>query len=208
MKQIDLTNQTFGRLTAKKYTQNKWLCVCSCGSSKLVTSYSLRKGITQSCGCLHSEVVIARNTIHAAHGTKAYRIWTNMKDRCTNPNNKAYHRYGGRGITVCERWLKFDNFLADMGQPIENLTLDRIDNNKGYSPRNCKWSTCMEQARNRHTTIVLTAFGETKSLMEWIDDERCNAKRDAIVQRIRTLGWGTEKAITTSPRGKSNKHTS
>lgn len=202
MKQLDLTERTFGRLTAKKYTQGKWQCVCSCGSIKSVSSYNLRKGITQSCGCLHSEVVVARNTIHAAHGTRAYRIWTNMKDRCANPNNKAYHRYGGRGITVCKRWLKFENFLADMGQPLEDLTLDRIDNNKGYEPSNCKWSTYVEQARNRHTAIILTAFGETKPLMKWIDDERCRANRDAIVQRVSNLGWNAEDAITKPIRKK------
>jgi len=198
MKLIDLTGHTFGRLTAKKYLQNnKWECVCSCGVIKSVDGYNLRKGVTQSCGCLHVDTTRQRSTIHKAHGTRAYRIWSNMKDRCTNPNNKAYHRYGGRGITVCKRWVQFKNFLEDMGQPPGALTLERIDNNKGYSKSNCKWATVVEQAKNRTTTTLLTAFGETKSFMEWARDKRCKVTHLSLRQRINTYGWDIERALQT-----------
>ena len=198
MKRINLAGAEFGRLTVKKYiADSKWECVCSCGVIKAIDSYSLRRGITQSCGCLHGDVIKQRNTVHSAHGTKAYRVWSNMKDRCINPNNKAYHRYGGRGITVCKRWMEFINFLEDMGQPPRGLTLDRIDNDEGYNKSNCRWATVVDQAKNRITTTTLTAFGETKSFMEWARDSRCKVSHLSLRQRINTYGWEVEKAIAT-----------
>lgn len=198
MKRIDLSGLVVGRLTVKSYVgQSKWECVCSCGVIKNVASYSLRKHLTQSCGCLHSDVTRARNSIHNNHGTRAYRIWSNMKDRCSNPLNKAYHRYGGRGITVTPRWLEFKNFLEDMGQPPENRTLDRIDNDKGYSPENCRWATISDQARNRFTTTSLEAFGEKKSFTEWAKDERCQVNLGTLRQRVVAYGWSVERALAT-----------
>jgi hypothetical protein len=129
------------------------LCRCDCGALKYVQVSKLRSGWSKSCGCLQAEINAERSTKHGhkkrAGATKAYQVWCNMLSRCTNPNVRAYQDYGARGISVCERWQKFENFLEDMGEPPVGLTIDRVDNNKGYQADNCRWATPVEQARNR-----------------------------------------------------------
>jgi hypothetical protein len=155
----DLIGKKFGRLTPTKYLgtnkwrNGKWLCLCSCGNQKECSSSNLRSGGSKSCGCLQKERTILANTIHGQGRTRIYRIWTNMLERCNNPNNPFYKDYGGRGIIVCKRWLKFENFLKDVGNPPEGLTFDRTNNDKGYFPDNWKWSTPKEQANNRRDNI-------------------------------------------------------
>ena len=159
---IDLTGQKFGRLAAikraDKHTSHAvWLCVCECGNEVLVRSCHLRSGHTQSCGCLQKERTSEASIKHG-HNTKnkrtpEYNIWAMMIQRCENPKNKNYPDYGGRGVTVCERWKTFENFLADMGErPSPNHSLERVDNNKGYSPENCIWADKTIQARNQRTS--------------------------------------------------------
>ena len=125
-----------------------WVCRCDCGTEVEVPSIQLRNGSTKSCGC-----IMNGNTYGETHGrshTKAYKAWSNMIQRCTNPNMKAFKNYGGRGITICADWLEsFDNFYSDMGDPEEGLTLERLDNEEGYSATNCIWATWEEQANNR-----------------------------------------------------------
>ena len=155
----DHAGKTFGRLTPKQFVgmghKNQgalWLCDCSCGREKVVMARSFVSGRTKSCGCLNVEtgVVVGSKKKHGMCGTKIYYIWSAMRDRCNNPNNKRYSRYGGRGITVCSRWLNFKNFYADMGErPTEHHSIDRIDNEGIYEPRNCKWSTAKEQRNNQ-----------------------------------------------------------
>jgi hypothetical protein len=158
MAAIDLAGHVFGKLTALYPTGGRshsgfvWACRCACGASTEASVGRLRSGNTTSCGCARVEANRARathaNTIDGKL-SYTYMSWKAMRARCNNPNAAFYHCYGARGITVCERWSRFEAFLSDMGERPQGLTLDRVDVNAGYSPENCKWSTASEQARNR-----------------------------------------------------------
>ena len=159
----DLTGMRFGRLTVLPIhiTENratKWLCRCDCGNEKYIYRGTLLAGQSNSCGCLRKEKsreTLEGNALSVTHGksySRTYHIWLGMKQRCFNPRNKKYSRYGGRGITVCERWLSFENFLEDMGEVPGDLTIDRIDNDGNYEPGNCRWITTREQFATRSHT--------------------------------------------------------
>lgn len=142
--------ERFGRLTVtttRVPSQTHVECVCDCGTAHRVVAYNW--GRTRSCGCLQREEVARRSTIHGRSGTPSYTCWWNMIQRCSDPRNKYWLCYGGRGITVCDRWTVFVHFYADMGDRPPGLTLDRIDNERGYFPGNCRWATPAEQARNK-----------------------------------------------------------
>lgn len=126
--------------------------------------------------------------------TSTYTIWKTMVARCTRPHAKDFPRYGGRGITVCERWRTFANFLADMGERPAGLTLDRKDGTGGYEPANCRWATPKEQARNRRNNVLLTHDGQTATVAEWA--ERTGLERKTLEYRVRA-GWPAERALTT-----------
>jgi hypothetical protein len=130
---------------------------CDCGKAKEVWSYSLLSGASQSCGCLSSEMVGQRSRTHGMSRGRhpLYGTWCAMWSRCNNPNNPSYPRYGGRGIMVCERWASFEAFCADMGERPPGLTLERVDNHKGYCPENCCWGTRKTQARNRRSNRII-----------------------------------------------------
>jgi hypothetical protein len=163
---IDLTGKHFGRWFVlaihpprMRYGRRGhavcvlWLCRCDCGTERVVFGTNLRRGLSTSCGCRSREKTRERNARHghACRGkvTRAYIRWLSMLQRCCNPNNTAYDYYGGRGISVCERWHTFDNFLSDMGEPPPGLSIDRIDVNGDYEPGNCRWATASEQVRNQ-----------------------------------------------------------
>lgn len=153
---IDLTEKRFGKLVAlsvHKYIDNTriyWLCLCDCGKETIVTTSHLHCGKIRSCGCLKDK---GNNLKHGhtknAKQSKTYIAWNHMIQRCNNPKNINYKYYGGRGITVCERWMKFENFLKDIGEIPSGLTLDRIDNNDNYTPNNWRFATWKEQANNK-----------------------------------------------------------
>lgn len=175
-KMIDLTGQKFGRWTVinraanSALGQTRWHCICSCGNKGIVQSTSLKREGGGSCGCRSLEALVARSTKHnhATNGiTPTYHSWAGMKARCLNPLHRAYRDYGGRGITVCDRWLSFDNFLADMGEKPTGLSIDRIDLNGSYFPGNCRWATTSQQSRNKRNNRIITSEGESRTIAEW-----------------------------------------
>lgn len=137
----------------------------------------------------------AHKTTHGYFGTPTYMVWHSMKRRCTMPSSQGYARYGGRGIKVCERWMKFENFLADMGEKPKGLSIDRIDNDGNYEPGNCRWATHSQQRNNQGPgrAIHLTFRGETHSISEWA--KRTGLKHPTIRERIHA-GWSVEDALT------------
>jgi hypothetical protein len=205
-KATDLTGQVFGELVvlsrngSSKFKRAMWLCQCSCGNRHTVIAESLIMGHTKSCGCVKKAGQY--NVIHGHKrldgGTKAYKVWSNMKSRCTNPKASQYKDYGGRGITVCERWLEsFENFLEDMGEPPSGtLQLDRRDNDKGYSKENCRWVTRSVNRRNsRGHMVYVTIYGETMILTDAIKKYKVVSYTTATSRINR--GWPPEEAVMT-----------
>lgn len=169
-------------------------CICKCGNITKANANSLRQGVIKSCRCWMKEN--ARNLFqtHGMRGTRIYKIWAGIIQRCDNPKNTSYERYGAKGIKVCERWYSFEAFYEDMKEGYQaHLTIDRIDSKKHYEKANCKWSTCKEQSDNRSTTIFLTIDGVTKKLMEWSLVSGVNSK--IIRQRVKTYKWSHKEAV-------------
>lgn len=168
----DLNGRVFSRLTVlerwgKIRKEASWLCVCACGNFTIASGYSLRSRGTRSCGCLSRELSSKRfktiNLTHGMEGTPIYKRWSGMISRCRG----SHKNYGGRGIAVCKRWLKFENFYKDMGDsPSKIHSIDRIDNNKGYSRGNCRWATPKEQANNKRTNTYRAIGGKRLTLKQ------------------------------------------
>lgn len=208
----DLSGQTFERLVvSKNYTKRNgkafWMCKCTCGTTKYISSRNLIRGNTKSCGCLKTENLIRHNILNTRHGaakngtiSKEYRNWSWMKDRCLNKNNTSYKKYGGRGISVCKRWLKFENFLEDMGRRPAGKTLDRIDGRKGYCKDNCRWATPKEQANNMKSNLCVSYKGKTKTLAQWCGGTNhsggsINGISYSTARQRLNKGWSAERAF-------------
>lgn len=206
--------EVFGRLTVidglvYKSGRPHWICRCVCGKQRTVSHYNLLKGWTSSCGCYRLDRIHETLFKHGQSGTPGNRqaatsewiTWNGIKDRCLNPNNSTYPYYGGRGITVCERWRdSFENFYADMGsKPTAKHSIDRRDVNKNYDPDNCRWATPIQQGGNKSNNVNLTYDGETYCVAEWC--RRTGLKESLVRKRVR-MGWSHERALTT-PRGAS-----
>lgn len=201
----DLTGERFGKLTvisrnispaslAKKRAM--WDCICVCGRSKIVDTNKLKLGRVKSCGCGLFRSNTSRFGSREVHGmskTALYRTWNNMLNRCLREKDARYDDYGGRGITVCEDWLSFSNFYRDMGYPPgPRYSIDRVDNDLGYSKANCKWSSRKEQARNKRSSRVLEIDGVAKNLVDWSSESGiCHA---TILYRIKK-GYAPKDAV-------------
>ena len=180
-KVTDLTGQQFERLTViRRHPQSnarhqaQWECKCNCkeGNIVLVPTTSLTRMITRSCGCLRKEIASNQSTKHGMRNTAEYSVWSGIKNRCYNEKEKSYLDYGGRGIVMCDEWKdSFEAFYRDMSlRPSSVHTIERNDNDKGYSKENCHWSTRKEQANNRRTSLYYELNGESKTLQEWCDE--------------------------------------
>lgn len=190
----DLTGQRFGKLVAvnpvdeptKSGHHKRWVCQCDCGGTATVTSDHLKKGDIKSCGCIN----------HGQTGTRLYRIWSHMRSRCQNPKDENYKHYGARGITVCQEWaqdfLRFYNWAISSGYN-DGLTIDRIDNSKGYLPENCRWADMSTQANNTRSNRKITYNGETKTLAEWA--RIIGVKQNTLLYRLKR-GWSIERAFS------------
>ena len=171
------------------------LCKCDCGSPpKYIRIDGIQSGQTKSCGCYHLEVIRTHGQWHSP----IFHTYRGMISRCYNPEDKRFNCYGGRGLTVCERWQNILHFINDM-QPTykKGLTLERIDNNKGYSPKNCRWATHKEQNRNYRRNIKYTHNGKTLCLIEW--SELLSIPYNLLWDRLKAQKWSFEKAINTPP---------
>jgi hypothetical protein len=207
----DLTGRRFHRLLVIGYSgknrqsESMWRCRCDCGRYHIVRGTDMKTGHCKSCGCLAHEFSVSRgkdSATHGMHSTPTHRTWTAMKSRCSNPRDSNYPNYGGRGIGYCKEWETFVAFLRDMGERPKGMSLDRVDNNKGYAKDNCRWATPVEQTRNRRNTRMITFRGETMCLTAWA--ERYDMRISTLFTRL-FHGWTIERALT-QPRQKRRKN--
>lgn len=200
MKRLELSGQRVGRLLVIEATGSKdkwgsilWRCLCDCGGTKDVASGALNAGQVSSCGCLSAEAGRRVNFKHGQYKSPTYKSWQGMWQRCTNRAKAGYVDYGARGISVCERWKDFEQFLVDMGDRQPGLSLDRIDNDGNYEPANCRWATPTEQSNNTRRVTRLTVQGVTKTLHEWARDSGINPR---TLQKRLNSGWSHRDAVT------------
>lgn len=204
---VNLVGQVFHRLTVTAFIEMRpsgrsgrrvayWRCRCECGGLAEVSSGNLRSGAVKSCGCLKIEVHTRHGRYRVPSGLATrleYSSWAAMIRRCVDPRDNAWDRYGGAGVTVCERWLSFPNFLADMPpRPSRKYTIDRIDGTKGYEPGNCRWATAKQQANNRSTNVVLEHDGLRLTVAEWAI--RLGVGDHVIHNRLKR-GWPVGRAL-------------
>ena len=203
---IDIAGQEFERWKVISFSHSRkiengsitfWNCLCKCGNEGVIEGSSLKSGLSKSCGCLRRETSKQNGLSLKTHGmtnTKTYQSWGDMLTRTTNPNYHSSERYIKRGVKICERWLKFVNFLEDMGERPEGLTLDRKDNNLGYSKENCRWATRKEQANNRASNVIIEFNGKKMNLSQWA--ESIGVTKACLNMRLKVLKWPLEKALS------------
>lgn len=197
MRSEDLTGRQFGRLTVTGKSDRKgygtfWHCSCACGGTTEVTTRLLRIGRTKSCGCLKTEQIATLNRTHGMKGTRTYKSWLDLRQRCNDCNDPDY---GGRGISYDPEWVSFEAFLRDMGEAPEGMTIERRDVNGNYTRDNCRWATLQEQANNKRNNLLLTLNGETLTAAQWA--ARVAIPYKTILTRKGRLGWSDERTLTT-----------
>lgn len=198
-KYIDIAGMKFGRLTAidiscKKSGTYRWNCICDCGSKLSICGSKLRGKHTRSCGCITRK--------HGLSNDKTFMCWKSMKNRCYSKSFINYHNYGGRGIIVCDRWMTFENFIEDMGERPEGMSLDRINSLCNYEVGNCRWATTIQQANNVRTNNIIEVFNRKQTLHQWA---REYSIMPATLNKRLLLGWTTENALTIPVRSKNAK---
>lgn len=198
----DLTGMRFTRLQVLERAPNRkgatmWSCKCDCGALRAVHAASLLNKSTHSCGCYKTDFRRSAWTTHGGTHTSEHKTWLSILQRTTNPKLARFPRYGGRGITVCDRWkTNFQNFLDDMGpKPSPSHSIERRDNDGNYAPENCYWATPKEQASNRRSTVWLEYKGETKCMKSW--SETLGIEYGILCHRISGAKWSVEKAFET-----------
>lgn len=203
----DLTGLKFGRLAIigiakeRRNGQAVWKCLCECGKIKLTRGSELRSEGCKSCGCLAIDLTIKRSRTHGMTGTPEYKAWESMIRRCYNPKSGNFGNYGGRGISVCDRWRKSaSNFLEDMGLRPDGFSIEIKNNNGNYEPDNCIWADKFKQARNRRDNHKISVGGRTLTVMEW--SLISNVRHDTILSRLR-YGWDNQIAVFKPARHKS-----
>ena len=205
MRALNLKGMRFGRLTVQERAASdsqgtRWRCSCDCGGTTVVGGSVLTRGTTKSCGCLRKDVMrdLGKSSRTHGHGknggSQTHRSWRNMVKRCTDPSDRAWKRYGGRGIKVCPSWANsFEAFLADLGAAPKGMTIERRDNDGDYAPENCFWASRKRQANNRSSNIRATINGETLTVAEWA--ARLHLRPGLVYTRLRR-GWPIEQALT------------
>lgn len=209
---IDLTGKRFNKLVVIKkdgYSKNgkaiKWLCKCDCGEMKSILGASLKQNKSVSCGCYQKEITSKNMKKHGMSYSDEHRIWAAMKDRCLNPKNMGAKNYSQRGIGICERWQNsFILFYKDMGKrPSKKHSIERVNNNKGYSPSNCKWEVRKRQARNKRSNRIIEINGVKKCLADWLDIYRIT--RHSFISRVK-CGMSIEDALSNKPTPRKKNH--
>lgn len=198
-----MTGSVFGALTVTGREKNLsdgtavWKCICECGEIRVIPGNSLRAGRNKSCGCRSPRFTSERTKKHGMSLSRIYGIWLGMIARCSETSTgKARKLYYDKGIRVCERWLKFENFLEDMGTPEQHQSIDRKDGSKGYEPENCRWADGKVQANNTSRNLIITLNGISLTASEWSD--KTGIKANTIVYRIRR-GWTPDRALEKTP---------
>lgn len=208
---LDLVGEKYGRLMVLEYAhrnprgKSMWKCRCDCGNTKVVLGTHLTSGHTTSCGCYNEDIIKSRVATHGMSKTRLYNIWRVMRKRCGYENATNYENYGAKGIRVCDEWhdySKFRDWAMSHGYS-DNLTIDRVDNNKGYTPENCRWVDMKTQARNNSRNKLIMFRGETHCMMDWAEILGINYR--TLQQRLTTYGWSIEKAFTTPIHHRGNE---
>lgn len=204
-KLVDLTGQRFGRWVVLERASNtpngtaRWICQCDCGTKRIVIGRDLRNGSSQSCGCLHREIAAASSQKFASRDMRLYRIWCAMRKRCNNPKHPFYYVYGGRGIRVCPEWETdfgaFQAWAVSHGYSPE-LTIDRINNDLGYCPQNCRWASIAEQANNHRNNKTIIYKGKKKTIAQWA--KITGISYGTLLSRY-NAGWSAEDMLTLQP---------
>jgi hypothetical protein len=201
---LELSGQSFTRLTALELFKDRtsrggtlWKCRCECGNEIFVRGTDLKSGNTRSCGCLQKEWAIRNAKATATHGmsnTSIFSVWCGMMKRCRSKTARHYKDYGGRGIKVCRRWLKFENFFSDMGFRPDGMSLDRIDNDGDYKPSNCRWANLEQQNNNRRSSSFINYDGHRLTVSQWA--RKIGIPHSTLFSRLNVMKWSVERALS------------